>query len=131
MSLTSRTINECNEFQAFIAIPLFICAIVGLPFYIWNYKQFDTEKNVNLLCKFYDEKKEQNPPLDSWKTPFKYTRTDSSNLITYEVRSAGKDKIFDTGDDIFARNQHYKSVSRVVGKKTKEVAKGFIKGLFD
>lgn len=130
MSLTRRALNEYDDFSKFLMIIGGIMMLAGLPFYLWNYKQFNTEDKVTKACKFFDSQK-ANPPLDSWGTPLKFTETEQDNLETYSVVSAGKDRKFYTGDDIVSTKQSYKSISRVVGKKTKDAAKGFIRGLFD
>lgn len=111
-----------------------IPVLLGLPFYgvyyAFNYKSLQTQDLVVQVVRDF-ETYENNPPADKWGSTLKLTKTEEKNLINFQVVSAGKDKVFNTPDDMIASRQKFKSFSRLVGNKTKDGVKNFVKGLFD
>lgn len=129
-SSIDRVNEEYNSLMAIFLIPLLLGAPFYGVYYAFNYKSIQTQDLVVQVCGNF-EAYENNPPADKWGPKLKLTKTEENNLINLRVVSAGKDKKFYTSDDIIASRQKFKSFSRLVGNKTKDGVKNFVKGLFD
>lgn len=65
---------------------------------------------------------------DFWGKPLQYQRLVGKNQITHVVSSAGRDGIFDTSDDIIAKNVD-NNYSKIIGSTIMDQAVEFGKGL--
>lgn len=122
------------------AFKLFCLAIVGIPcilgyaiYWLVFHNVDETKKILENVANSAKHGLVVNR-ADAWGQPIKVSSMEYSNAVDYIASSAGKDKTFNTSDDLEFVARDYKKTkiaSEWAGRKAKETAKGFVRGLFE
>lgn len=122
-----------------ILLAIGFVVLMGAFYYYHNKPFWETEQIVRKECVIRVGKKEEFGKQkilanDAWGNTLIYQKvlSEDKKFITHTVTSIGPDRLENTGDDISYTCKDYnlsKIVGEWMGEASKEVAKGFLKGV--
>ena len=125
----SRPKQSKNELIIVISVCLVAITLVSV-FMLPHVRKWNTEETLDrevLLFKQQDLEYNTDDKLDAWGSKIVFVRSVAPEAVTYTGRSAGRDKVFLTDDDI-VKTEVDLNKSRIIAKWLGQRAKQAIEG---